>query len=264
MPDFMTAIASQSDRFIEAIGGCDPAEPVPTCPGWTADDLLWHLTEVHAFWAAILRRRAQTDEEQQAVEAAKPARPADRASTVELFRTQTATLLDELRQREDDEPAWFWLDTAKTVGSTRRMQAHEATMHRVDAELTAGLPPAPIDPELAADGIAHAVEVMWAWWSTLPGFEFVPVGPAIDLQATDLPRRWIVHAGRWRGVGQSGTSYDEPGAVLAATDADTGASVTGTAVELYRWLWGRGPDPVCVGSEQGLAALRAARAAGMN
>ena len=35
------------------------------------------------------------------------------------------------------------------------MQTHEATMHRVDAELAAGLPIGPINPEVAADGIDH-------------------------------------------------------------------------------------------------------------
>lgn len=51
----------------------------------------------------------------------------------------------------------------QTVGFTRRMQTYEATMHRVDAELTAGLPVGPIAPDVAASAVDHAIDVMWGW-----------------------------------------------------------------------------------------------------
>jgi uncharacterized protein (TIGR03083 family) len=261
MADLTDTVESESERFLQAVQAADPGAQVPTCPDWTADDLLWHLTEVHAFWALILRHRAQTDEESEAAEAAKPQRPADRAAVVELFREHTTALLDQLREREDSEPAWFWLQTARTVRSTRRMQAHEATMHRVDAELTAGMESAPIDPEVAADGILHGVEVMWAWWSTLPGFDFRPVGRGVELAASDLGRTWQLQPGRWVGVGQSGRSYDEPGVVLS--DGEVAATVSGTAEELERWLWGRGPEPWSEGDPESLQAFREAQQAGM-
>ncbi|USQ77607.1 maleylpyruvate isomerase family mycothiol-dependent enzyme [Ornithinimicrobium cryptoxanthini] len=270
MNDFMAAIAGESERFLEAIQVADPGAQVPTCPDWTTDDLLWHLTEVHSFWAEILRSGARTDDDVEAVEAAKPGRPQDRGAAMALFREQTAALLAQLAERDDGAPAWFWLETAQNVGSTRRMQAHEATMHRVDAELTAGLASAPIDPDLAADGIVHAITVMWAWWSTLPGFEFHPVGGDVTLAASDLDQAWQVQPGRWRGVGQSGKEYDEPGVTLAdPSGADTtgtspaAGSVTGTAEELMRWLWGRGPEPHLDGDPETLDALRSAQQAGM-
>src|SRR6185312_10928831 len=37
----------------------DPAAPVPSCPGWTAADLAWHLLEVQFFWATVVERRLQ-------------------------------------------------------------------------------------------------------------------------------------------------------------------------------------------------------------
>ena len=166
MIEYEATIAAESDRFVEAIRAAAPDAPVPTCPDWTVADLAWHLTEVHAYWAGILESEARTDEEAEAVEAGKPARPETVDATLDLFDETTGDLLTEFLGRDDDEPAWFWLDTARTVGAIRRMQAHEATMHRVDAELAAGLPSAPIDPALAADGVAHAFEVMWAWWGT--------------------------------------------------------------------------------------------------
>lgn len=270
----MKAIADESERFLEAVQVADPTAQVPTCPDWSADDLLWHLTEVHAFWAAILRSGAQTDEDTEAVEAGQPQRPADRGAAIELFREQTAALLAQLEDRDDRDPAWFWLASAKTVGAIRRMQGHEATMHRVDAELAAGLPSGPIDPDLAADGINHGITVMWAWWSTLPGFEFRPADGAVALSATDLDRTWRVQPGRWVGVGESGKSYDEPGVVLledggrgsgmgTTHETTVAASVSGSAEELMRWLWGRGPEPDSDGDPEILEALREAQQAGM-
>ncbi len=262
MSDFMRAIVEESDRFIRAIQASEPDARVPTCPDWNSDDLLWHLSEVHAFWAGILRDGALTDEDCEAVEAAKPGRPADRGATIDLFLDQTRALVTELDKRRDSDPAWFWLETARTVGSTRRMQAHEALMHRVDAELVADLDSAAIDPELAADGIGHAVEVMWAWWGTLPGFGLRPVAGVVELQASDLDRAWQLQPGRWVGVGQSGTSYYEPGVVLTS-GAGARATVTGSAEHLDRWLWNRGPEPDMSGDEASLAALREVQSQGM-
>lgn len=258
----MRAIVDESARFVQAIRLSDSDTPVPSCPGWASGDLLWHLTEVHAFWAGILRDGAQTDEDCEGVEAKNLERPADRDATIDVFLDRTTALVAELDQRHDGDPAWFWLETAKTVGSTRRMQAHEVLMHRLDAELTADIESASVDPELAADGIAHAVEVMWAWWSTLPGFDFRPVAGVVELLASDQDRTWLLQPGRWVGIGQSGTSYDEPGAVLL-TGGEARATVSGTAEQLDRWLWGRGTEPGTAGDEASLDALREAQSQGM-
>lgn len=263
MVELTQIVEEESARFLEVLRTVDPAAPVPSCPEWSADDLLWHLAQVHAFWAAVLGQGVLTDEESEAVEAAAPARPDGRDALVRRYEESTAALVDQLRRRGDEEPAWFWLASAMTVGSTRRMQAHEATMHRVDAELAAGTQPSPADPALAADGIAHGVEVMWAWWGTQPGFTFTPQGGAVRLVATDTGQHWDLQPGRWRGTGQSGRDYDEPGVVLAEEGVEAVAELTGTVQQLYRWLWGRGPEPAATGDPASLAALREVQAQGM-
>ncbi len=262
MLSLQSVIATESARFRDAVVRAHPEAAVPTCPEWSADDLLWHLTEVHAFWAGILASGAVTDEESEAVDAAKPARPGDRAALLALFDEQTEALLARLAERSDDEPAWFWLEPARTVGSTRRMQAHEAVMHRIDAESAAGMESAPIDEALAADGVSHAIEVMWAWWGTLPGFEFRPVAGSVLLQEGDSDRSWLVQPGRWVGVGESGKAYDVPG-VMRAAAGEPAAVIRGSAEALDRWLWGRGPEPASSGDPASLAALRLARSQGM-
>lgn len=259
--DHLRLISSETDRFIAVLRDVDPQAGVPTCPEWTAADLLWHLTVVHSYWAHILASGAVTDSEAEQVENNNPTQLADRESVIKLLEAETSALVSELAARDDAQPAWFWLSTAKTVGSTRRMQVHEATMHRVDAEATAGVPSEPIAPDVASDGIAHGIEVMLAWWGTNPGFGFHPTAGAVEFRPNDAEPRLVV-GGRWRGTGQSGKSYDEPGAVLV-TDAEPVATISGTAEELYRWLWGRGPEPATSGDPAALNAVRAAQAQGM-
>lgn len=259
--EHLDLINTETDRFVVAIRHAAPAAPVPTCPAWTADDLLQHLTEVRAFWARIIGGGALTDEQAEAAEAAKPARPQHREVALRLLQDETAALVAALATREDAEPAWSWFPTDRTVGFTRRMQVHEATMHRVDAESAAGLPSAPIAHEVAADGIAHGVQIMWGWWGTNPGFEFHPAAGPVELVATD-GGTWLIQGGRWQGVGESGRQYDQPGAVLVSEGVPVG-TLTGTAEELYRWLWGRGAEPAASGDRDALDAVRDARAQGM-
>ncbi|WP_454229015.1 maleylpyruvate isomerase N-terminal domain-containing protein [Propioniciclava flava] len=260
--DFASVIAVESRRFAATLRGVAPTAPVPTCPEWSAADLAWHLTEVHGFWARVLTSGALTDEDAEALEASAPARPDDPTEIWPVFERETRALLDALALRDDTEAAWFWLPTACTVGSTRRMQAHEATVHRLDAEAAADVTSAPVDAEVAADAVSHAIEVMWAWWGTNPGFVFVPTTGPVALTALDVDRVWHVQPGRWRGVGSCGTSYDVPG-VRLTEEAPAVAQVTATADALMRWLWGRGPEPATSGDAAAVAALREARDQGM-
>ena len=259
--DHLQVIQDETARFVDVLREVNPEASVPTCPEWTASELLWHLTYVHAFWARILGSGALTDEDSEKVEETKPARPADPAEVIALLEAETAALVAELAAREDAQPAWSWFATDQTVGFTRRMQVHEATMHRVDAEVTAGIESAPIAAEVAADGIAHAIDVMLAWWGTNPGFEFHPGAGVVELRLSDAEPRLVV-GGRWRGTGQSGKEYDEPG-IAFTSGVEPVASLSGTAEELYRWLWGRGPEPAASGDQTALDAVRAAQAQGM-
>ena len=263
MIDHLAVIAGESDRFVTAIRQADPSAPVPTCPDWTADDLLWHVTEVHGFWSRILATGALTDADSEACEADKPPRPADRDATIDLLIAETGDLLAQLTRLDASDAAWSWFGPDQTVGFTRRMQVHEAVMHRIDAELTAGLATASIVNEVAADGIAHAVEVMLAWWGTVPGFTFTPAAGVVELTATDPGRSWLLQPGRWQGVGESGKEYDVPGVIFAG-EGEPKAHLRGTTEQLDRWLWGRGEEPEASGDAESLDAVRAAQSQGMN
>src|SRR5499427_11116249 len=74
--DFLDHLARESARFAQAIGEAQPGALVPSCPDWTADDLLWHLGQVQWFWGTVVREGLTGEQ----AEALMPARPGDRAA----------------------------------------------------------------------------------------------------------------------------------------------------------------------------------------
>ncbi|MDO5501842.1 MAG: maleylpyruvate isomerase family mycothiol-dependent enzyme [Actinomycetia bacterium] len=259
--DATSVIRDESDRFSHALLGADPDSPVPTCPGWTVADLAWHLTEVHLFWAAVLESGATTDEHIEAIEAAKPARPASLPEILDLRAAATTRLLAALDQLDDSEARWTWSPQDQSVGFTRRMQTHEATMHRIDAEQAAGADVSPIEPAVAAGAVTHALDVMWHW---IPEWGKAEVSSLVTVEATDTGDRWVAELGRWRGTGpESGTEFDEGFSRLSTARPAPGAadlphaSVTGTAVDLARWMWGRGGQAEVRGEDAAVTAVGA-------
>jgi uncharacterized protein (TIGR03083 family) len=234
MIDRERCIRAESDRFSAVVGETDPEARVPTCPDWSVRDLLTHLTGVHGFWAAVIGDRL----DEAAIEAFERSRPAvadDLAQLQRLRHEATDTLLRALTARDPAEPAWSWFPPDQTVGFTWRMQTHEAVMHRVDAELAAGLPISPIEPEVAADGIDHAVDVMWAW---APADAARTVTGTVRLDATDAGRSWLLTTIRWSGTAWGQTFTDQP----AFQRVDTGepdATIAGTAADLDLLMWTR-------------------------
>ena len=81
--DATAVIRQESERLVSVLTATDPGQKVPTCPDWTADDLLWHVAEVHEFWTAILAAGATTEDEVMAIEEAKQPRPDGREAVLE-------------------------------------------------------------------------------------------------------------------------------------------------------------------------------------
>ena len=232
--DFLGAIRRESSRFTECLTRVSPTAPVSSCPGWTAADLLWHLTEVQLFWGAIVRERLDDPE---AAEATKPPRPADYETLQALARRATADLLDTLASTPAPTKLWTWA-TDHTAGFVLRRQAHEALIHRLDAELTLGEVTS-FDPALAADGVDEALRVMYGTapeWGNLR-----PDGPPGRLLATDVGMAWQVGLGRFNGTSpDTGNVYDEDMLTMpSTTDIPAEFTLEGTAADLDRWLWGR-------------------------
>lgn len=258
--DRLEIIARESDRFAAVLADCPPDAPCPTCPDWTAQDLLWHLAGVHYFWSRILGDDLRTGEQVEALEGEETERPADLRGMLGMRENATLRLVDQLAHLGDDEPRWSWFPPEQTVGFTRRMQTYEATMHRVDAELTAGTPVSPITPDVAKGAVDHCVDVMWdAMGAWLPDSTRDQSTAIVELIASDTGDRWLLDLGRLSGVGAtSGKEFDFARARRAQGDAEPAGTVTGTAEELALWAWGRAPiDSVSIsGSDSAVAAVR--------
>ncbi|MGV9711648.1 maleylpyruvate isomerase family mycothiol-dependent enzyme [Gordonia sp. NPDC003424] len=258
--DRSAVIAAEAQRFADVLATTDPQRRCPTCPDWTAADLLWHLTSVHFFWAEILGRHLLGADGLPAVEAAKPERPREIADMLDLRARATDALLEQLARRGDDEPCWSWWPADQTVGFTRRMQTYEATMHRIDAELTAEVPPSPIPGDVAAGAVDHAVDIMWGW---LPdGTEYRAAG-VVEFRADDIGQSWLVEVGGCTGQARQDDSLISYPRATRSVGGVAAASVAAPVTDLALWAWTRGGSVEMTGDPVVLAALDAVVSKGM-
>ena len=233
--DYLAHLAQESARFAEVIAKVSPAVRVPSCPDWSADDLLWHLGEVQWFWGTIVRDGLDGDQAEQR----KPPRPDRREDLLAFYRRASSDLSAVLAAVPASAPAWTWSED-HTVGFVRRRQAHEALIHRVDAELAAESR-TPMDPRLSTDGVDEVLRVMYGGdlpeWGTFTADD----GAALRLLATDTGESWLVTLGRFTGIDPSDQArYDQPGIqVIGAPELAAAATIHGSAADLDCWLWRR-------------------------
>lgn len=260
---YVDHVRAESQRLVDALRHIDPEALVPTCPQWTAADLLWHIGEVQSFWARVVDEGVADASQLDTLETS--GRPGPYGELVDFVEEWAHRLVCALEGADPQARRWMWvIDPAMhTAGYIARRQAHEALIHRVDAELTAERPVTPIDAPLAADGVDEALRCMHAHH---PGWgQFTASGRGVRLQTSDTGNAWAVELGRFAGVEpHSQDPVDEASLrVLSPGDSDlvedAGATVTGSAADLDLWLWNR-PSfaPVQVeGDPETLAHLRA-------
>lgn len=245
-------VAAESARALTALRKADLTAIVPTCPEWTAADLAWHLAEVQDFWAAIAGGPMLDPDGYM-----DPERPAD-DRILAYLADRSAALVAVLRTRDPQERCWSWHADGWSVGWVGRRQAHEALIHRVDAEVVAKRPVTTVDPKLASDGVDELLVGMLQLpdWGTVE-----PDGHAVAVEAADTGDRWTLRFVRFSGTSpNTGERHELDGVELDPGRTDVGATVAGTAWDLDRWLWGRAPDQgLTVTGDRGLVhRLRAA------
>jgi uncharacterized protein (TIGR03083 family) len=260
-PTYLEHLADDSARFAEVLRRTPYETPVSSCPDWTAADLFFHLAEVQAFWARIVGRRLTSAEE---AEELATERPRSDDELPGLFAEWTQSLQEALRATPPDTQVWSWAGE-QTAGFSYRRQAHEALVHRLDAELAAG-ERTPIDPALAADGVDEVLGVMYgeppAWGSFTPDHDQV-----VRFTATDTGDEWMVTIGQFVGR-DPGDDVEHTSACLdwVASDLTPTATVSGTAADLDCWLWRRPPvgEITAAGSEETLLRLAEVMADGVS
>jgi uncharacterized protein (TIGR03083 family) len=236
--DYLRHISDESARLRTALRAAAPDAPVPTCPGWDAADLVWHLAEVQSFWTRILQQRCSSPEQLTGDDPVRPERYDDLLELAEQWSTQ---LTKALRETPPETPVWTWAED-QSAGFVLRRQAHEALIHRVDAECTIDDRSA-LDPDLATDGVEEALRIMFA--GAPAGAELsVDELATVRLRTTDTAASWLVTLAQFTGTGDEDGADSGPTLVVAEHDHDlpTAASVSAAAGDLDCWLWGRPPS----------------------
>ena len=214
---------------LRTVAARDLAAPVPDCPGWTVEDLVRHVA--NGYRNVVVRRLTGTPEEDLGPD---PMVALDRgyAAMAEVFAA-------------DDPARQVGADPAETVRTWIRRMAHEIVVHRLDAERAVGEPAAPVESDIAADGVAEALAIFLRYSTHAWTGQF-----AADL--TEWRDRWLLvscgYGPSWRvSVHPSGVEV-EP-----AVDGGADASVRAEPLDLMRWLYGRaGGGPVAVDGDRAL------------
>lgn len=239
--DLTAHLVDESRAMHDALARCEPTAAVPSCPDWVAHDLLAHVVNVQEFWTGIVRDR--------------PAGPPADHEEADLSGSAYDALLERLRAASDglvaaltglpdDEAAWTWSDDPADhcVRFIVRRQAHEALVHRIDAEQTAGSR-GTVDARLAADGVLEVLDVMYGGAPAWGRRELADHLLRVDV--TDTGHQFWLRLGTFSGVhpatGDELSDEQDFQVVAAPDDGDLepDAVVDGSAEKLLTWLWHR-------------------------
>ncbi|HET9168346.1 MAG TPA: maleylpyruvate isomerase N-terminal domain-containing protein [Actinospica sp.] len=210
----------------------DPGKRVPTCPEWTADRLAHHVAATYLHKVEAIRTGVLAAQE-----------PAlDEAGPVEALDEAYAALAACFAEHRPADPAATWYGPDQSVGFWIRRMCHESVVHRVDAELVAGLELAPIPDDIAQDGVEEfltlALEYRCEVWpehfaAVLEGADPRPVAIAAG------DRSWTVTAGP-KGIAVGDCLVPEE----SAYERNEAARIGGAPGDVLLWLWGRTDERV--------------------
>jgi uncharacterized protein (TIGR03083 family) len=220
--DYLAAIRREGELFAAAVAAGELDATVPTCPEWTLRELAHHLGRTH-IWASVHVEQARdtplTKDEEQVVWGTMPGD----AEVVAWYRATRDRLVAALEAAPPDLACWTFLPNSPLprVFWARR-QAHELTIHRVDAQHVAG-PIEPVSVDFALDGID---ELLFGFYGR-PRSRLRGETPCTLSIRTD-EASWLVHIGL-------------EGARAERSDAAGDCTVRGGASEVYYALWNRSP-----------------------
>jgi hypothetical protein len=239
---YLASFRADGDRLASAVRAAAPDAAVPTCPGWTALDLLRHVCDVYAHKVAVLRlgRRIHPGEW-------TLADGLDHTHALRWHDSVRSELELLLAERGPDAAIWTWMEGVGegTTGAWARRMAHEALIHRVDAESVDGAPALDAAPGLASDGINE----MLTWMAGDPDVvasDEAGAGRAGSVLLDFGDGAWLAEL----PDGGSAVTWAQPG-----SPAD--ARLAGDALALDLTVWGRPADVEQSGDADVLARLRA-------
>jgi len=233
--EFIATLRREGHLLAEAAQRSGLDAPVPPCPQWQVRDLVRHTGAVHRWAAAFVaeRRTAPVEWDESA--------PDDDA-LVGWYRAMHSGLVSTLEAAPADIECWTFLPAPSPLAFWARRQAHETTVHRVDAQSAAGAERSPVETAFAADGVDEL----------LTGFH---VRKRSQVR-TDRPRtlRVLVHDGP--GGDWLVRLSPQPPVVERGGPGAADCTIGGPAEALYLALWNRGPyDGLTVEGDDALVDL---------
>jgi uncharacterized protein (TIGR03083 family) len=215
--DFVGALRDENARFAEAAERSGGTAPVATCPGWSIDDLVFHMVKVqNMFHGMISTPSAQSPKDLPRIE-----RASNSADLLGQFHAGAQRLENLLAGLDDGDAVWTFTggDIALWV---KRRQAQEALVHRFDAESASG-DVSHADAALCADGVDELLHVF------LPlrfDTEKYPMVGSVHLHCTDTDGEWMI-------------APSSSGVVVSREHAKGDVALRGPAQLLLRVMWHR-------------------------
>ncbi|MCD9624123.1 maleylpyruvate isomerase family mycothiol-dependent enzyme [Rhabdothermincola salaria] len=225
--DHVETIRREGTALVEAAEAAGLDTPVAACPGWDVRRLLQHTAKVHQRTEAVVRTGADSPPP-----SSEFPRFDDDYRLFAQFRAALDALCLTLEAADPEGRSWNFTSGSGTNAFWPRRMAHETTVHRIDAQRTAGQDADPVPSDQAADGIDELVTVMLPM---MVGLKKPDWNGSIHLHCTDQAGEWTLRL--------------EEGALAVSRDHEKGdLAVRGPAAGMFLWAWNRA-DPADVGLE---------------
>ncbi|MFB8392955.1 MULTISPECIES: maleylpyruvate isomerase family mycothiol-dependent enzyme [Streptomyces] len=221
--EYVKTLAREGELLADVAERAGTDAFVPSCPGWHVTDLLRHTGSVHRWAAAyVAEGRLEPTGFPEAPELVD-------GELLAWFREGHADLVRTLTEAPADMQCWTFLPTAPPSPTAfwARRQAHETTVHRMDAESALGVVLSPVAPDFAEDGVD---ELLTGFHARPRSRVRTPEPRTMRIRAADTAAVWTVHL-----------SPAPARTVLGDTGDPVDCEVTGEAAWLYAALWNRLP-----------------------
>jgi len=201
-----------------------PDEPVdvPSCPGWSTNDLAKHMAQVYLHQAFVVET-GNTPEQKEHL-----SRYPRTDDYLEFMGWGFEAITKALDINRPERPTWSWHHSDFSVDFWFRRMAHETVIHRIDAELATGSV-TPIDEALALDGVDEVLDFLplTGSWPEVPNIDFGIV--SIVASTKNGSKVWDLNF------------TNEAATVSAVAESNGAASlvISGDAEAMDLYLWGR-------------------------
>lgn len=162
---YISYLTADYARLLE----CLPAEPVavPSCPGWSTNDLAKHMGHVYLGQAYVIETGVKAEAKEHLAPYART------ENVLEFMGWGFSAIIKALDVSRPERKTWSWHHSDNTVDFWFRRMAHETVIHRIDAELACGLVTT-IAEDLALDGVDEVLDFLplLGSWESAPNQAF--------------------------------------------------------------------------------------------